>query len=56
MRGFHEFVVATCRLLEGLELQPMDCTVIFFFAKQWNALPEELRNSTFPDFKRRVII
>ena len=23
--------------------------------QQWNALPDELRNSTFPDFKRRVI-
>ena len=47
LQGFHEFVVATCHLLEGLELQLMDYTVFFFFAKQWNALPEELRAVLF---------
>ena len=26
----------------------------YFFTKQWNALPEELRKSIFPDFKRRL--
>ena len=26
----------------------------YFSAQQWNDLPDELRNSTFPDFKRRV--
>ena len=26
----------------------------YFSAKQWNALPEQLRKSVFPDFKRRV--
>ena len=25
----------------------------YFSAQQWNALPDELRNSTFPNFKRR---
>ena len=27
----------------------------YFSAQQWNALPDELRNITFPDFKRRFI-
>lgn len=26
----------------------------YFPAQQWNDLPDELRNSTFPDFKRRL--
>ena len=26
----------------------------YFSAQQWNALPDELRNCTFKDFKRRV--
>ena len=26
----------------------------YFSAKQWNAFPEELRKSIFPDFKQRV--
>ena len=28
----------------------------YFSPQQWNALPDELRNCTFKDFKRRVQI
>ena len=43
--------VPICWLWASVEQQPMDYTPF----QQWNALPDELRNSTFPDFKRRLI-
>ena len=31
-------------------------SLTYFSAQRWNDLPDELRNSTFNDFKRRVSI
>ena len=43
--------VPICWLWASVEQQPMDYTPF----QQWNALPDELRNSTFPDFKHCLI-
>ena len=50
LRGTHMLTLSKLRTTTyGLRFFP------YFSAQQWNALPDELRNSTFPDFKRRLI-
>ena len=49
LRGIHMLTLSKLRTITyGLR------SFSYFPAQQWNALPDELRNSTFPDFKRRV--
>ena len=48
-------VIETYSPLASVELLPMGYAPFHVFStKQWNALPEKLRNSTFSDFKKRV--
>ena len=48
LRGTHMLTLSKLRTTTyGLR------SFFYFSAQQWNALPHELRNSTFPDFKRR---
>ena len=50
LRGIHMLTLSNPRTTTcGLR------SFSYFSAQQWDALPNELRNSTFPDFKRRLI-